>query len=93
MIDISNLDKARVLKALHDRATSQGLGLLHYDPNGLSLEQCRDLLAQSANKRFDYLQGRVLKIDLSSDTFDPTLYDRDNGEGKAQEAINTLQES
>jgi hypothetical protein len=36
---------------------------------------------------FDYLHGRVMKVDLSGDSFDPWLYDRDNGEGAASRAI------
>lgn len=36
---------------------------------------------------FDYLQGRVMKVDLAGDELDPRLYDRDNGEGAARRAI------
>jgi hypothetical protein len=40
---------------------------------------------------FDYLNGRVLKLDLRDDAeFDPRLYDRDNGEGKAARVIENL---
>ena len=37
---------------------------------------------------FDYLKGRVMKVDLSEDDgFEEWLYDRDNGEGAAQSAL------
>lgn len=39
---------------------------------------------------FDYLNGKVMKVDLGQDEFDPRLYDRDNGEGAAQRAIDNL---
>ena len=39
---------------------------------------------------FDYLNGRVMKIDLSEDMLDPWLYDRDNGEGAAARALTEI---
>lgn len=40
---------------------------------------------------FDYLYGRVMKVDLSSDDgFEERLYDRDNGKGAAQKVIDAL---
>ena len=40
--------------------------------------------------RFDYLAGRVMKVELGGDTLDPWLYDRDNGRGAALEALTPL---
>lgn len=31
-----------------------------------------------------------MKVDLSGDTFDPCLYDRENGEGSAKRAITAI---
>ena len=44
---------------------------------------------------YDYVYGRPLKLDLSSDTeFNPWGFDRDNGgEGAAQRVINHLRET
>ena len=39
---------------------------------------------------FDYVCGHVIKCNLGSNSFNPTLYDRDCGEGRAQIAINNL---
>jgi hypothetical protein len=39
---------------------------------------------------FDYLKGRVMKVDLSGDEFDEGLYDRDVGDGAAARAIQSL---
>lgn len=39
---------------------------------------------------FDYLNGKVMKIDIALDTIDTRSYDRDNGKGAAQSAINKL---
>lgn len=41
---------------------------------------------------FDYLEGHVIKSDISRNEFHEQNYDRDCGEGVAQEAINALRE-
>lgn len=82
MIDIKGLDKAEVLKALYDNSHVKGMGFLQAVPAGtVAVDHCRELLKQSTY--FDYLYGRVLKVDLSGDKFDERLYERDNGFGSA----------
>lgn len=88
MVDISNIDKAKVLAALYNATHPQGLGLLHYDPTPMSETEARELLKSQTH--FDYLKGRVMKVDLSGSEFDPRLYDRDNYDGAAQDAINKI---
>ena len=52
------------------------------------------LFRSQGSKYFDYLKGRVMKLDLTSDDeFDPWGYDRDNGRGAAQNVIDALRES
>ena len=88
MIDISKMNKADVLAALYDRAQTQGLGLLHYTPENLAKEEAEALLEMGTY--FDYLKGRVMKVELSGDELDPSLYDRDNGQGAAEAALSHL---
>lgn len=90
MIDISQYDKADVLAALYNHARAQGFGYLQYSPAQMTREEADALLAGTPDKRFDYVQGRVLKVDLSGHDLETRLYDRDNGEGSAQEAIETI---
>ncbi len=87
-IDIKGLDRASVLQALYDRAKSQGLGAFQYTPGPLSHKDAVDMLKHQTH--FDYVRGRVMKVDLSQDSFDPILYDRDNGEGAASDIISVL---
>lgn len=88
MVNIEGLDKAKVLKALYDGSHIQGLGFLQA-VDSFTEEDARELLSETTY--FDYLYGRVLKVDLSSDIeFNPRLYDRDNYEGKAQDIIDML---
>ncbi len=92
MIDIKGLDKAEVLKALYDNSHIQGLGFLQAVPDGtVTVEHCRELLKHQTY--FDYLYGRILKVDLSGDEFEERLYDRDNFPGSAARAISHLRSS
>lgn len=90
-VDISGLDKAAVLMALYDDAQTQGMGKLHYTPDPLSNAEAQKLLDDLGERKyFDYLRGRVMKVELSGDSFDPGLYDRDNGNGAAEAALRKL---
>lgn len=98
MVSIEGLDKAEVLSALHGSSRSQGTGAL-FDRGPLSVDECRAELGRrgypaynNSDLYFDYLRGRVMKVDLSTDQFNPALYDRDNGPGAAERAISRLHE-
>lgn len=91
MIDIKGLNKAEVLKALYDGSRIQGMGFLQAVPEGtVTVEHCQQLLDSTGYPYFDYLYGRVLKVDLSKDEFDERLYDRDNYPGAAAKIIDRL---
>lgn len=90
MIDISTLDKADVLAALYNASHPQGLGFIHYNPVPMNRAEAEKLLKEYTY--FDYLYGRVMKVDLSKNEFDPWLYDQDNYQGAAQDVINKLKE-
>ncbi len=88
-IDISGLDKAVVLAALFNASQQLGMGFL--DSSGakdMTVEDARQYVSQQTY--FDYLRGRVMKVDLSKDSFDPWGFDRDNGPGAAKRAIDSL---
>lgn len=97
MIDIKGLDKAEVLLALWNASRMQGMSFLGFSgPLTLSkavecVEQARHTgMSGKEEIYFDYLNGKVMKIDIAPDEIDPRLYDRDNGEGAAQRAIDNL---
>lgn len=90
-INIKELNKAEVLAALYNNAKPQGMGFLHYTPDNMTTKQAQELLDKNITY-FDYLKGRVMKVEISGDYLDPWLYDRDNGHGAAQEALNHLLE-
>jgi len=86
MIDLKGRDKADVLAKLYNASRPLGMGFLHFDPKPMTTKEARTIL-DGGQTYFDYLKGRVMKVDLSKDTLDPWLYDRDNGQGAAERAI------
>ena len=84
-INITGMNKAKILAALYNAARPQGMGLLHYTPEDMTEAEAAELLKQGTY--FDYLKGRVMKVDLSKNELYVALYDRDNGNGAAEAAI------
>lgn len=90
-IDITGLDKAEVLSTLFNASKQQGMGFM--DSSGvedMTVEGAREILSVDRPLYFDYLKGRVMKVNLSEDAFSPALFDRDNGQGAAAAAIDKL---
>lgn len=86
MIDTTGLTKAQVLCALYNASKPQGMGFMHYQSGDMEISEAEELLTRTQD--FDYLKGRVMKLDLSRDNqFDEWGYDRDNGRGAAQKAV------
>jgi hypothetical protein len=87
-IDISGINKAALLAGLYNRAQPQGNGYLEHDSDIMTIEEAQKFLELSTD--FDYLKGRVMKIDISGDSIYPFLYDRDNGKNACQSVIDDL---
>lgn len=95
-IDIKGLDKGAVLAALYNASQPLGMGFLHYDPALMTADEGRALVDDQMKRTsefgqprayFDYLKGRVMKVEVSLDTLSPGGYDRDNGQGAARRAL------
>lgn len=86
-MDISDLDKVQLVKALYDRAKVQGIGICQQRSGSLSDSEARKAMAKGY---IDYLGGRVMKVDLSGDSLDTYLYNRDNGPQAAEKVIQQL---
>lgn len=95
-MNISKYGKAAVLAALYNNSKPQGMGFLHAEANDMTHEEATKILLEKASYGyglyFDYLKGRVLKIDLSTDELNTSLYNRDLGEGAAERIISELPE-
>ncbi|MFH0929991.1 MAG: hypothetical protein V1814_01930 [Candidatus Moraniibacteriota bacterium] len=67
------------------------MGFIHYDPKPMTEAEAKEILSMGAN--FDYLKGRVMKIDLSKDEVNTWGYNRDNGPEAAENAVAELRKS
>lgn len=80
-----DVEPAKLLKALYGSSRGFGMGMLHYTPEPMTLDEAEGLLADGRNY-FDYLQGRLMKARID-ETEDGRLYDRDLGEGAFARAV------
>lgn len=87
---------AMALAALYNGSKPQGMGFLHFDPTPMSAAQAGHLLKET--KDFDYLMGRVMKIDLGGKVVEDASgakwlplnawgYDRDIGASAAERVL------
>lgn len=88
-MDISKLNKADALADLYNNSRPLGMGFLHFDPQPMTSAEAAELL--KTKTYFDYLKGRVMKVDLSGDELRTALYNRDNGDGAAERALAHLE--
>ncbi len=90
-ISIKGIDKAEVLAALYNASRQQGMGFMNQrGQSQMTIEDARKAMDDNPGLYFDYLHGRVMKIDLKDDELEEWLYDRDNGKGAAYNAIKHL---
>ncbi len=85
-MNITGLNKAEVLAALYNNARTQGMGVLHYQPGDMSIDEAQKFLDDGVTY-FDYVKGRVMKVDLGVEELDTFLYNRDNGDGAAERVL------
>jgi hypothetical protein len=102
-LDISSCDRVMVLKLLYDYATAHllrhNMGLMAFATNlgrtdlpRMSYSVAQELLDRHkiSAERFDYVEGRALKVDLRGSRLDCRLYDREYGTGSACRALSDL---
>ncbi len=90
MVSTSGISRGKVLAALYNNSKVQGMGQLQARQGHVMDENEVEALLSESNY-FDYLYGKIMKVDLSDpEGFNPGLYDRDNGFGAAQAAISSI---
>jgi hypothetical protein len=88
-LNVRDIAPAVLLAVLYNRARVQGLGVLHSSVGPMEAEEAAALLMeQELPAYFDYLKGRVMKVEIDGKTLNPRLYDRDNGHKAAEECVN-----
>lgn len=105
-IYIAGIPKAELLAALVNGTRPLGMGVLQdIGPMTVERAQARIDALQSHDSPqvsamqsmsgggrlcFDYVEGRPVKSEIGGDMFDPHLYDRDAGEGAAEQVVAKL---
>lgn len=90
-IDISGIDKAELTAFLYNRSKPVGYGELVAGSGTMRTAEAKEIItANGGDASFNYLKGRVMKVDLNGSSFDPSGYDRDNGEGAANKVVEEL---
>ena len=100
-IDITGIDKARLLAALHNNTRAVGMGFLNDIGRDLTDEEAAEIVREHAAfsgpegawVSFDYVMGRPIKVSFRGDLLvRPDLYDRDapGGEGTCQRIVDSL---
>ena len=90
MINIAGKSKVKVLQALFNASKQQGMGFIRDDGASQMTENEAKEIVDSGQMNFDYLKGRVMKVDISGDEFEGRLFDGDNGQCAAQRAIDSI---
>ncbi len=88
-MNISTFQKADVFRVLYNNARVQGMGILQAKKGDMSIEEAQEII-DSGQTYFDYVYGRVMKVNLKNDELNTALYNRDNGPGASERAIGTL---
>lgn len=91
-IDVSDISPAELLAGLYNNARAQGLGFLHYKPEDMTPVEAAKLIGDKDRAYFDYVQGRVMKVEINGKTLRTAFYDRDNGDGAALRVVTEIRE-
>lgn len=86
MVNIAGADKAKVIQALYAASRPMGPSPLGYQIGELPYEHAALLVGVN----IDYIHGRVMKVKVDGDAFDPKDYDAANGDGAAERAVDGL---
>ena len=89
-MDISGYDKVEIFRVLYNNANAVGYGKMHYKQQDMTTSEASKIFHSSQEKYFDYEFGRCMKINLSTNNLDTHLYNENNGENAAENAIAKL---
>lgn len=87
MINISGIDKVKLLKALW---MNQSVASFFGNFKALAPAFDEELAKEAVKDYIDYFNGRCIKTDLSKDLINPWAYDRDAGAGTFQRVVSEL---
>ena len=62
MIDVTGVDMVKLVKKVYDLSRPQGLGMMHFEPGGLSDAEVKSLIRDDGTVDMDYIRGRACKF-------------------------------
>ncbi len=93
-VNIKDIPKNELLAALYNNSKPLGMGIIHFDPTPMSLDDAQNMIDDLKNEGrdlfFDYIKGRVVKVDITGDEMRTWSYNRDIGEGVAERIVESL---
>lgn len=104
-IDVSDINPAELLAGLYNRSfvNPGGMGIFQAKEGEMSIDEAQEYLdgkvegdyvgkplERDGNRYFDYLNGRVMKVEINGKTLRTWLYDRDLGSGAAQNIVDAI---
>ncbi len=96
-INIANIPKAALLAGLYNGAKPHQNfteGRARPISDFRTLLETRAIEERLTGRKIEHfsINARLIKLDIGGDTLDPTLYDRDNGQGAAAAVVARLRE-
>lgn len=75
MIDVTNVDMVKFVQKVYDLSRPQGMGVMHFQPGGLSDADATALIQDDGTVSMDYIQGRACKMHVRSEDGKLTISD------------------
>jgi len=88
IVNINGINKAELLAKLYNNSKPLGMEIVHYALENMTISEAEELL--ESQTYFDYLRGRVMKIELKNDELSTFLYNRDNGYDACERIVESL---
>jgi len=89
IISLTGLNKADVLAALYNASRPQMMGFMQYEAKPMTRAEAEQILKKATC--FDYLNGRVMKVDISSDELDPRSGETNPVDIQVAHQVNTME--
>jgi len=65
MIDVTSVDMVKFVQKVYELSRPQGLGMMHFQPGGLTDDEAKSLIQSNGTVDMDYVSGRACKMYVS----------------------------
>ena len=95
-IEVTGVPLEKIVHAAYNQSRPQGLGLLHFQPGGLTDEEVAAIIGMNRGRMFavqmDYVKGRSIKMDVRKEDDRLFIKNRwyDHSDGELRELLRAL---